>query len=308
MPELQGGHLRPWLHTLLAVTVILVWAACFVVIKAGLENAPPLFSAALRGLVAVVPLLLASAILGRLRPPRDTWGWLVLLGLSGTALSLGTMYLSVGHAGAAIPSVLANTQALLVAPFAIRFFGETLTRGKLAALVVGLSGVVLTVVPGSVSFGSVEGALFALLASAGIASGTLILKRIGPRVNVLTATTWQYLIGSLPLLLVALFAEEVRGITWSPAFLAGLLFLGLVGSAGTSLVWFLLVQRGELIRLTSFTFLTPVLGLLLATLLFREPLGLINWLGLGLTITGVARLQWSSLEAPAEQGALFVSR
>ena len=293
MPQI----LAKWADTMLALLVILVWAVCFVLIKAGLREAPPVFSATLRALVAAVPLLLVATILGRLRAPRATWGWLVLLGLGNTTVGLAAMYLSVGRVGAAIPTVLANTQALLVAPFASVFFGEALTLQKMFGLLMGFGGVVLTVTPGSGSLGNLEGAVLALLASAGIAVGSVVVKHIGSRVNFLTATAWQYLLGSLPLLAWALVVEETGNITWTPAFLGGLLFLGLVGSAGASLVWFVLLQRGELTRLTAYTFLTPIFGLLLAVLLIGESLGGLGALGVGLTIAGVA---W--VERPSRGG------
>ncbi|HEY3304198.1 MAG TPA: DMT family transporter [Candidatus Binatia bacterium] len=282
------------LQNILAVVVVMVWGVCFVVIKATLGNSPPLFSAAARGLVAGLPLVLVSALMGRLKVPADTWGWIILLALGNVTLGLGAMYISVGPAGSAIPSVLANVQALIVAPFAVLLFAETLNWKKLAALSFGFIGVILTVAPGSVSLGTLNGSLFALLASTGLAAGTLILKHIGRRVDFLAVTAWQYLLGSLPLLLAALMAEDVRETTWTPSFISGLLFSGLVGSAGSSLLWFFLVQRQELIRLTAFTFLTPLFGVLSAEIFFRESLSPLNGIGLLITIAGVAGLQWNN--------------
>lgn len=283
-PAVQGA---------LALLVILAWAACFVVIKASLDQAPPISYATLRALVAAAPLLGIAAACGRLRPPKGTWGWLAALGFGNTFLGFAGMFLSVGDVGAAIPGVLANTQALLVAPFACLFFGERLTAGKVIGLAMGFAGVVLTAAHGAMGLGGVEGALLALLAAAGVAGGSLIIKHIGFRVDFLTATAWQYVLGSLPLLAWALAAEDLRGITWRPGFLLGLLFLGLVGSAGASLLWYLMVTWGELIGLTALTFLTPVFALFLATLVFREGLRPIGVLGVCLTIAGVACVVWS---------------
>lgn len=283
----------PAVQATLALVVVLAWAACFVVIKGSLEQAPPLFYAALRALVAGVPLLGIAAACRRFWPPRGTWAWLAALGLGNTFLGFAGMFLSVGEVGAAIPGVLANTQPLLVAPFACLFFGEELTGWKVIGLAVGLAGVTLTAAHGAMGLGRIEGALFALLAAAGVAGGSLIIKHIGFRVDFLTATAWQYVLGSLPLLAWALAAEDLRGITWRPGFVLGLLFLGLVGSAGASLLWYLLVTWGELIRLTACTFLTPVFALLLATLVFREGLRPIGILGISLTIAGVACVVWS---------------
>lgn len=256
------------------------------------------FAAGLRGLVAALPLVVVAAMTGRLRVPIDTWGWLIFLGLGNVTLGLGAMYISVGPTGSAIPSVLANAQALIVAPFAIVFFAESLNWKKLVALNLGFMGVILTVAPGSVSLGTLNGSFFALMASAGVASGTLILKHIGRRLDFLAVTAWQYILGSLPLLLTALLAEEIRETTWTPPFISGLLFSGLIGSAGSSLLWFFLVQRQELISLTAFTFLTPLFGLLLAEIFFRETLSPLNALGLILTIAGVAGLQWRKESVP----------
>ena len=290
------------MQKILALIVVLVWGVCFVVIKGTLEAAPPLFSAALRGLVAGLPLVLVAALTGRLNVPAHTRGWLTLLGLGNVTLGLGAMYISVGPAGSAIPSVLANAQALIVAPLAILFFGESLTWRKLAALSLGFIGVILIVAPGSVSLGTLKGSLFALLASAGIAGGTLILKHIGPRVDFLAITAWQYVLGALPLLVASLTGEGVQATTWTADFISGLLFLGLVGSAGSSLLWFFLVQKQDLIRLTSFTFLTPLFGLVFAEIFFRESLSAVNALGFVLTIAGVIGVQWYN------EGGLFARR
>lgn len=279
-------------ETALILVLVGVWGVCFVLIKAGLRQAPPIFFAALRAAVAAVPLVLVAGGLGRLRPPSGTWGGLALLGLTSTTVGLAGMYLSVGPAGAAIPSMLANTQALLVAPVAVALFGETLPMAKLGGLVVGFAGVALTATAPGAPLGTFEGSLLALLASAGLAGGSLVVKHIGLRLHFLTATAWQYVLGSLPLLVWALLTEEVGRTAWSATFVGALLFLGLAGSAGASLLWYLLLRRGELIRLSAYTLLTPVVGLLLALLLFREPLGPVAALGVGLTIAGVVAVEW----------------
>jgi drug/metabolite transporter (DMT)-like permease len=104
----------------LGLITALIWSACFVVIKASQASAPPLLFAALRALVAGVPLLGVAASAGKLRPPAGSWAWIGALGLTNTTLGLAGMVLSVGAVGAAIPGVLANSQALLVAPFGSR--------------------------------------------------------------------------------------------------------------------------------------------------------------------------------------------
>lgn len=85
-----------------ALLVVLVWSACFVVIKASLGDAPPLLYAALRALLSGLPLLGLATLAGKLRPPAALWPWLALLGITNTTLGLAAMFLSVGLAGVAI--------------------------------------------------------------------------------------------------------------------------------------------------------------------------------------------------------------
>lgn len=101
---------------------MIVWSSCFVAIRGTDGAAPPLLYASLRAAIAAMVLLTVCASAGRLRPPAGSVGWLVALGLANTTVGLAGMFLSVELAGAALPAVLANSQALLVAPLAAWLF------------------------------------------------------------------------------------------------------------------------------------------------------------------------------------------
>lgn len=284
----------------LGLLVVVIWSTCFVVIRATAGETPGLLYAALRALLAAVPLLLLAAGRRILFPPRREWPWLVVLGLTGTALAFSGMFLSVAASGAVLPGVLANSQVLLVAPLAARWFGEPLGARRGAGLLVGIAGLGLAVGAGGPNAGELGGALLALLASVGLAGSTLVIRRLAGRVDVLTATAWQYLLGGLPLLAAALALEAPSRIQWTFAFTGGLLFLALVGSAGASLLWFRLVQRCELIPLTALTLLTPIFSLVLGLILFREEVTPLRWLGIAAVLAGVLQVGWKGPGARAE--------
>ncbi len=279
-------------RTAVALLVIFIWSGCFVIIKTTYRDAPPLVYAAMRALLGGVPLLMVATASQKLLPPARTWGWIVALGAANTTLGLSGMFLSVGVAGAAIPAVLANSQALFVAPFATLLFGEALTRGRIAGLLVGTGGVLLIVLGSEARLGSMEGALLALVATGGLAVGNLIIKHIGKRVDALIATAWQYVLGGLLLLVWSFLSEDLTKVVWSAHFLGGLLFLGLVGSGLASWIWYHLVKKSELIALNSLTLLTPVFALLLALLLYGEPVSKRSLLGTAMVLGGVF---WVSL-------------
>jgi len=125
----------------------------------------------------------------------------------------------------------------------------------------------------------------------------------------LTATAWQYVLGGVILLAWSLAVEDTNKLAWSSRFVAGLLFLGLVGSALASWVWYRLVSRGELISLNGLTLLTPAFALVLALLIFREPVGTLSMTGIAMVLAGVAWVGWSRRPTPAKgQAGLGDSR
>ncbi len=182
-------------------------------------------------------------------------------------------------------------------------FGEALTAGRMVGLFVGTGGVLLIMSGSQLQLGTMEGAVLALIATGGLATGNLIIKHIGNRVDALSATAWQYVIGGLSLVVWSLLSEDLNTIEWSAHFVAGLLFLGLVGSGLASWVWYQLVRKGELISLNSLTLLTPVFALLLALAIYREPLSTMSVLGIVMVLGGVIWVGWPSYRQDIEKQA-----
>ena len=295
-PALATDGVKPLLHLsnrtriLGALAVTITYAVCFTLIKAGLDYAPPLRFAALRTIVAGLALL--SLVLVRREPvvpPRRIWLPLVALSLVATTIAYGAMFLSPGRTGAGIASVLGNAQPLVVVVLAAIFVGERLTRGKSLALVLGLGGVTLIAYPALTGPGAYgfSGAVLALAASIGSAGGSIIVKRMGQMPSLLATTAWSLILGGMPLLLASSIAERSETTTWNITFVSQLLFLAIVGTALASAVWYWLVQRDDIGRLTMYLFLVPVVGLTIATLVFDEPIGVLEGIGVALTIAGI---------------------
>ena len=289
--RLTPGIARP----LIVLALTTIYALCFVVIKAGLPFTPPLRFAGLRAAIAGVTLLGLLAVLRRpLLPPLWSWPWIVSVGLTATTISFGAMFLSPGRTGAGIASVLGNSQPLLVPVLAAIFLGERMTRGKWAALVLGMAGVILIASPaltGPSAYG-ISGPALALAASGGLAISNIAVKRMRPQIDVLALTAWQLIAGSVPLLAASAVAERNAAITWNVTLVGLLLFLALPGTAFANAIWYWMIRREEIGRLTMFFFLVPVFGLLIATLVFGEPIGVSEALGVGLTLSGIGALTW----------------
>jgi drug/metabolite transporter (DMT)-like permease len=297
---------RVWLTSrsarpLIVLGLTAIYSLCFAAIKAGLPFAPPLRFAALRGLIGGVALLMVMAARRqRLLPSHQSWPWIIAVGITATTIAFGAMFLSPGRTGAGIASVLGNIQPVLVPALAAIYLDERMTRGKWAALAFGVIGVTLIASPvlTGVSTDGVVGPALALAASVGLAVSTIIVKRMGPRIDILMLTAWQLIVGGLPLLAASAILERDVAIVWSASFVGLLLFLALVGTAVANVIWYWLLQPADVGRLTMFFFLVPVFGLAIAALAFDEKVGLREGSGVVVVLAGMGVMAWEAWRKP----------
>ncbi len=284
------GRLSTRRRVLIVLGLVVIYALCFVSIKAGLPFAPPLRFAGLRLLIAGVALLVLVIVRREpVIPPRRILPALLALALIANTIAYGAMFMSPGRTGAGIASVLANTQPLFTVVLAAAFLGERMTRGKGVALGFGIAGATLIAYPALVGPGAhgLAGAVLALAVSAGAATGNVIVKRMGPLPSLLAMSAWALLIGSVPLLLTSAIVERDRPIAWTTEFVSLLIFLAVIGTSLTTAIWYWLVQRSDVGRLTLFLFLVPVLGIVMAALLFGERVSPLEVAGITLTVIGI---------------------
>ena len=173
----RHGHPRP----LRMLWVTLAWGSCFVAITVGLQDAPPLWLAALRALIAGVALATVAGI-QRAPLPRDpkTWALIGCLGLVNIALAFATMFVAATGLSTGIASVLANAQPILILLPAWWLYRERPTPAAIAAIGLGFTGLLIIVLPSGLG----TGAWLSLTSAAAITAGTLIGGAISAGANV----------------------------------------------------------------------------------------------------------------------------
>ena len=296
------SRLRIGSRDLVMVLLTAIYALCYVAIKAGLPFMPPLRFAALRALIGgLLMLLLMAALKRRLLPRVSDWRWVIGLALTSTSIAFAAMFLSPGLAGAGIASVLGNSQPIFAVALAVPLLGERLTTGKLVALLLGIAGVVLIALPAVRSSGidGVAGPGLALGASLSLAIGSVIAKRMGPEIDLLAVSAWQLIAGSLPLVLVSAVTDHGPWIRFDPRFLGILAFLAAAETALPTPLWYWLLRRDEVGRLSLFLFLVPVLGLMFAAIFFGERVSTLEIAGIGATVLAIGIAAFNS---PAARG------
>ena len=258
--------------------ITLAWGTCFLFIRWGLRDAPVLWFAALRALLAGAALL-ALAQVQRRRSPRGyrPWALVTVLAAVNVTLAFAAMFAGVTGLATGTASVLANAQPLLILLPAWWLYGERLSVSTTVALVVGFAGLVLVALPG----GGGRGALLSLGAAVAITIGTLLARQLGD-LDIIAASGWHFLLGGGGLVVWASLVEGFPVIIWTPRFVAALLFVSLIGTAAAFVAWFAEAKRSRFDALTAWTFLVPVVGIVLAAAVLGErPTG---WTLLGLVV------------------------
>jgi drug/metabolite transporter (DMT)-like permease len=273
------------------IIVMFLWAICFPLISIGLSYAPPLRFAALRSIVAGAALLLPGALLSR-ASPSDRRAWLALIGvgLTSTGMGFAGMFLAGGLVSPGLATVIANSQPLIAAILAYFVLGEQLGPIRIQGLSLGFLGILLIALPGfgKLSAASIPiGTFYILLSAFGVAVGNVWLKRLAGKVDPVMGMGWQFLFGSFPLFLSSALFENTKILAWVPSFGIVLLVLALLGTALPFLLWLLILEKAELTRLNTFTFLTPVFALAIGALFFSESISLVVAFGMSLILVGV---------------------
>ncbi len=297
-------------HTLVMLLLIPLYAICFVAIRIGLQDAPPLRFAALRLLVAGLSLLFVAGISHQpLCIGRRFWPGLLALALTAGAFGYGAMFLSPGQTGAGIASVLGNTQPLILVALGAWLLGERVTRQKLLTLVLGLAGVsVLSLAAlSALRLAGLVGALFAFASAVSFAVATVLMKRLGTAAPLLAITAWQFILGAAPLFALSSLLEGATPIRWTSAFVGIVLLLGVGGTAITTTSWYWLAQRDDVGRLSLYLFLVPVVGVILSMAMLGERVSLFTGFGVLLTLCAVVVPIWGYAPGSAPHAATDVT-
>ena len=212
-PSDEGTPLTPErvrLGWILLAAVTVGWGLNWPAMKISLNEIEPwTFRALVTPVSALILLSLARASGVSLHVPRQQWPVLIavsLLNITGWQI-LAAYGISQMPAGRSM--VIAYTMPVWASIFGVVFLAETMTRGRIAALVLGMSGIgILLVEETEALAGAPWGALCTLGAAVSWAGGLICLKKVTWRVATLPLAGWQLLIGGLPYLGGAFIFEK----------------------------------------------------------------------------------------------------
>ncbi len=257
----------------LLVTLCVTWALGQIAGKIGLQGVSPLVQAGFRPFLAVPLLLLWCRVRGVPILIRDGSFWPGILAGLLFAAEFWALFEGLGRTSAARATVLVYTApfwAVLGAHWLVP--GDRLTSRKLAGLGLAFLGLLLAFADrlGDGPVDSLLGDALSLLA--GIFWGLTIVAIKATRLTRISAerTLLYQLAVSALLLPLGYLLGEPGFFAPTPAVWGAVLFQS-IGVAGVSYVaWFWLLARYRASAFAPFLFLTPVFGVVAATLLLGE--------------------------------------
>ena len=278
------------LPEVITLTIIIVGALCYPLVSYGLRFTPPFLFGALRTSIASLSILAILPLLKQpLLPPKSTWKWVLLLSLPAVVITYGTMFLSHINPKMTSVPVLENLQPFLSVFLAMAFLHEKLSIATKRVLIFGSVGILILsiqAIMGGIGLNA-QSATLALLASLSAAAASVVAKLVKRSDIIVTLSAWQFIIGSIPLFMASLLFEKNSSIHFTIPFLSILLFLAVVGTAATTVAWYLVLQKTTVSRLSVLYFLSPAFGLLFANLAYGTTITILEWLAIASIITGV---------------------
>ncbi len=273
-------------HSLLALLVVVIWGANFVIIDAGQEDVPPLLFLALRFVVVCVPAVFF------LKPPGIGWRPLLMIG---AFLSLGQftlLYLALALGMLpGLASLLLQTQVMFSIVVAALVLHERPTRRQLIGIVIGMLGLTLVVIGHSQAAPWLP-LVVTLAAALAWAIGNVLARRAQASSG-LSLVVWSGLVVPLPAFALSLVVDSPP-VVW--AALSNLSVVAILSTVYTAVfasligygIWNSLLARYPTSAVVPFTLLVPVVGIVAAWLVQGEVPASTEFIGGAIMLAGLA--------------------
>jgi drug/metabolite transporter (DMT)-like permease len=270
----------------------LVWGSTWAVIRIGLRDIPPFAGVAMRFAIASVVLLVLARVLGigLGKSRREIALWWVN-GILIFVVTYGLVYWAEQRVPSGLTAVLFATFPLFVALLAqVVLPAERFTRRSAFGIVLGFVGVAVIFSEDLAAIGA-PGAAFAsavlLLGPFAAAAANVSVKRWGQGIHPISLTAVPMAISAVVMGGVSLVVERGRPMVLTPLAVGTVVYLAVFGSAFTFYCYFWLMERMPATRVALTNYVSPLVAVLIGSLLLGEALTLRVAVGAVLVMAGV---------------------
>jgi len=274
----------------------IIWGLAFVAIKQAVTELTPVNLALLRWLVASVPFLILLPIIGRPKAKleRGDIPRLLVVALANVAGYHISLYYAETTLSAGLSALLTSFGPIFIAILSYFLLSEKAGKKVLIGLVLAIAGTAV-LSTGSISvndLSSYVGIIENLITALCYALFTVLGKPLVHKYGSASTTIMAGLIGTammLPLLSQSFFvqASALSSLGW-----VSVLYLSLLSTVFGYLMFYALVSRGAVTRLSIQLYLIPVVSVIGGALLLNEPITVSIAVGGGMMLAAVAIATW----------------
>ncbi|MDQ3056783.1 MAG: DMT family transporter [Pseudomonadota bacterium] len=269
---------------LLVLLICLAWSGNFLISAFALQEIPPLLFTALR--LSILAILLGAFVK---RPARGQWPLLIAVALCVGVLHFGMSFWALQLAGdLSSPAIVMQSYVPMSALLAWWWLGERF--GWRTGLAIGMSfaGVLVLGFDPLVLDRPLSLALM-LVSALFLAIGTVLMKRL-TGLSAVSQQGWTAIISVAPLLALSALIEPgsfevLRDASWIGW--GGALYAALIASLLGHGLYYVLVQRHPVARVTPYLLLAPVLAIVLGIVFWGDTPGPKLWIGAAMVLGGV---------------------
>lgn len=284
-----ASRLSPLVLACLAATW-LVWGSTYLAIKVALLSFPPFFGMGSRFVVAGALLMAWMRWRGAPMPSPQQWRHAVLVGTLMLAGGMG----GTAHAELTVGSGLV-VAFIAVVPMMIALvnlaFGVRPGRMEVAGIAVGLAGVLL-LTQGAGFQASPAGLVAITIACVTWSVGSVLSQRRWPLAPGAMGFASEMLCGGAVMLVLSRLAGESPSMPPRADALAAWAYLVVFGSLIAFNAYMVLLSKASPGLASSYTFVNPVIAMLLGVALAGEHVTPFEWAAVSVVLAGVVLLMW----------------
>jgi O-acetylserine/cysteine efflux transporter len=270
----------------LGAAVVTAWGMNFLLAKLALAAITPAQLGLLRFVFAALPLVLLVPL--PTLPARVVVAYGLLQGFGQFACLFAALQLGLG---AAMASVLMQSQVFFTPLLAFFCLGERLHRRAIAATVAGALALVVLALPDGVESGvPMAAVLFAVAAALAWSVSNIVLRRAAlrsPGFSVSSLVGWGAVVSVVPFAFLSLWVDA-QPLFANPAILS----LDVLATATAYVLWGRLLQRHSASRVAPLSLGVPLVGVLAAVVLLDERLTNLQWVAAAFLLAAVVISVW----------------
>lgn len=258
-----------WVVVCLAA-VYVVWGSTYLAMRVVVEQVPPFQMAAARFLLVGTVLLLFLRVRGQPWPTQKEWLWATPVGCLMFVCGNGTVGFAEKHLSSGIAAVVCATMPLWTAALG-PLFGERTSGREFVGMALGFAGVAILGFGNEMRGEPIHAAVL-MVAPLAWALGSLLARKLPLARGLMSAAT-QMISGGALMALVSVGLGEPLPSQLSTKVILSWLYLCLFGSLLAYSAYTFLLRETRPAVATSYSYVNPVIAVLMGHALGGETLG-----------------------------------